>query len=112
MKPKESKDDKYFKQLWEQADVEYRRCQRCQLPDCNPRRVGCLLREKDRRKSSRGPAVPVLQMNRDGTVVRKWSGAPEASQALDVSVAGIYRAISGGGLCRGFRWKYEEGKHG
>jgi len=54
-------------------------------------------------------ATPVLQLTKDGELVKEWVSATAAAKELDLSQGNIWTAINGGrNTCGGFKWKIKK----
>ncbi len=49
---------------------------------------------------------PIIQKDIEGTTIKLWQSATEASKEMGVSVKTITNACSGKNRCRGFLWSY------
>lgn len=52
------------------------------------------------------PTIPVHQFDVNGTLVKSYSSALEASKSIERSISNIYSAINDKRICAGYLWSY------
>jgi len=71
---------------------------------------GLKLSEQTKKKISQAMKIPIVQYSKDGTFIKEWDSAKDASISLGIHHGSITAVCKGKGkTCGGFLWKYKEG---
>lgn len=72
----------------------------------NCRYIEFKFNRKNKRKTNR----PILQVNRDGIIIKEWESLTKAAKHFNVSIQGIFNAINhkrNTYFCKGYMWRYK-----